>query len=63
MVTPRLGPTQVQLMQQPVGFDGTEITTQFEIVSFGDLLSAEIGTDERLRMCALRMSTLETGAA
>jgi len=50
-------------MQQPVGSDGTEIPIQFAIVSFGDLLSAEIGTDERLRRCALRMSTLETGAA
>jgi hypothetical protein len=63
MVIPRLGPTHSQLMQQPVGSDGIETPTRFEIVKFGAFLSAEIGTEKRLRRCALRMRTLEPGAA
>jgi hypothetical protein len=50
-------------MQQPVGSDGIETPTRFEIVKFGAFLSAEIGTEKRLRRCALRMRTLEPGAA
>ncbi len=63
MATPRLGPTYVHHMQQPVGFDGIETPTQFAIVSFGAFLSAAIGTEKRLRRSALRMRTLESDAA
>ena len=63
MATPRLGPTYVHLVQQPVRSDGIETPTEFAIVSFGALLSAEIGTEKRLRRSALRMRTLESGAA
>lgn len=45
------------------GSDGLETPTQFAIVSFGALLSAEMGTEKRLRRSALRMRTLESGAA
>jgi hypothetical protein len=50
-------------MQQPVGSDGIETPTQFAIMSFAAFLSAKIGTEKRLRRCALRMRTLEPGAA
>jgi hypothetical protein len=50
-------------MQQPVGSDGIEAIAQFAIVSFGAFLSAEIGTEKRLRRSALRTRTLEPGAA
>ena len=63
MATPRLGPTYVHLMQQPVGSDGIQTPTQFEILSFGAFLSAEIGTEKRLRRSDLRTRTLEPGAA
>jgi hypothetical protein len=63
MADPRLGPAYVQLMQQPVGSDGIETPIQFVFLSFGALLSAEIGTENRLRRSALRMRTLEDGAA
>jgi hypothetical protein len=63
MAIPRLGPTYVHPVQQALGFDGIETPTQFSILTFGALLSAEIGTEKRLRRRDLRMRTLESGAA